>query len=146
MEAPDVTGSSLTLGTAGSRRTVYLIDELQKLPDGSSASPGQQQTQQSQPQSCSTPTPNNNNNSNANSETQTPQKNDSPATFLMYNRINTTIGGTSTTSEQSPLLQASGSGGGSVAGAGTGTNQDDKAVRKRNEDKSNSIWYEYGCV
>lgn len=63
----------------------------------------------------------------------------------MYNRINTTIGGApanTTTSDQSPLLQASGSGG-SVAGS---ANQDDKALRKRNEDKSNSIWYEYGCV
>lgn len=139
MEAPDVTGSSLTLGTAGSRRTVYLIDELQKLPDGSNA-PAQQS---SQPQSCSTPTPNNTNATTGSAETQTPQKNDSPATFLMYNRINTTIGGASTTSEQSPLLQASGSGAGSVAGT---PNQDDKAVRKRNEDKSNSIWYEYGCV
>ncbi|XP_034481040.1 girdin isoform X2 [Drosophila innubila] len=137
LEAPDVTGSSLTLGTAGSRRTVYLIDEHQKLPDGSNSS-----TQQSQqPQSCSTPTPGNSA-ANVTAEPQTPQKNDSPATFLMYNRINTTIGGTSTNNDQSPLLQASGSGG-SVTGS---ANQDDKALRKRNEDKSNSIWYEYGCV
>ncbi|XP_043071356.1 girdin isoform X3 [Drosophila grimshawi] len=142
LEAPDVTGSSLTLGTAGSRRTVYLIDEHQKLPDGSSAAP-----QSQQPPATSTPTPSNNNNNAAaaattagagvGAEPQTPQKNDSPATFLMYNRINTTIGGTSTTSEQSPLLQASGSGGN---GSGSGTvNPDDKAMRKRNEDKSNSI-------
>ncbi|KRG06304.1 girdin isoform X1 [Drosophila mojavensis] len=135
LEPPDVTGSSLTLGTAGSRRTVYLIDE--KLPDGSSAAA-------QQPQASSTPTPNNNATAAATATTgaepQTPLKNDNqPATFLMYNRINTTIG---TTNDQSPLLQASGSGG-SVAGS---TNQDDKTLRKRNEDKSNSIWYEYGCV
>ncbi|KAL7734079.1 hypothetical protein ACLKA6_011763 [Drosophila palustris] len=131
LEAPDVTGSSLTLGTAGSRRTVYLIDEHQKLPDGSNSA-----TQQSpQPQSCSTPTPGGNSAASVAAEPQTPQKNDSPATFLMYNRINTTIGGTSTNNDQSPLLQASGSGG-SVTGS---TNQDDKALRKRNEDKSNSI-------
>lgn len=40
MEPPDVTGSSLTLGTAGSRRTVYLLDEnASKLsPDASKLS------------------------------------------------------------------------------------------------------------
>ncbi|XP_064547414.1 protein Daple isoform X2 [Drosophila montana] len=140
LEPPDVTGSSLTLGTAGSRRTVYLIDE--KLPDGSSASAQQSQ----QPQATSTPTPSNNATATAaaaaaatGAEPQTPLKNDNqPSTFLMYNRINTTIGGApanTTTSDQSPLLQASGSGG-SVAGS---ANQDDKAMRKRNEDKSNSI-------
>ncbi|XP_017000818.2 girdin isoform X3 [Drosophila takahashii] len=139
LEAPDVTGSSLTLGTAGSRRTVYLIDEHQKLPDGSS--PGSAQNQQSGGSSGSgnaaTPTP---------AEPQTPQKTaDSsaptgPATFLMYNRINTTIGGASNSGDQSPLLQASGS----VSG-GTPL-PDDKSARKRPEDKSNSIWYEYGCV
>ncbi|XP_030569977.1 protein Daple isoform X2 [Drosophila novamexicana] len=139
LEPPDVTGSSLTLGTAGSRRTVYLIDE--KLPDGSSASAQQSQ----QPQASSTPTPSNNAAAAAaaaaatGAEPQTPLKNDNqPSTFLMYNRINTTIGGApanTTTSDQSPLLQASGSGG-SVAGS---ANQDDKALRKRNEDKSNSI-------
>ncbi|KAH8302375.1 hypothetical protein KR044_005857 [Drosophila immigrans] len=141
LEAPDVTGSSLTLGTAGSRRTVYLIDEHQKLTEaGSNSTATSQQLQQ--PQATSTPTPSNNA-ANAATEPQTPQKNESPATFLMYNRINTTIGGTpSNNNDQSPLLQASGSGG-SVAGS---TNQDDKALRKRNEDKSNSIWYEYGCV
>ncbi|XP_023174149.2 girdin isoform X2 [Drosophila hydei] len=140
LEPPDVTGSSLTLGTAGSRRTVYLIDE--KLPDGSSANV-------QQPQASSTPTPSNNataaNAATTGAEPQTPLKSDNqPATFLMYNRINTTIGSAAnnTTNDQSPLLQATGSGG-SVAGS---TNQDDKALRKRNEDKSNSIWYEYGCV
>ncbi|KAH8380337.1 hypothetical protein KR009_010072 [Drosophila setifemur] len=138
LEAPDVTGSSLTLGTAGSRRTVYLIDEHQKLPDGSSANSG---SATAQPQSGGT--------SNAATTTtpadpQTPQKSAAdnsggPATFLMYNRINTTIGGASTTGDQSPLLQASGS----VSGTPV---QDDKSARKRTEDKSNSIWYEYGCV
>ncbi|XP_060653990.1 protein Daple isoform X2 [Drosophila nasuta] len=143
LEAPDVTGSSLTLGTAGSRRTVYLIDEHQKLTEaGSNSNATPQQLQQ--PQATSTPTPSNSGNTaNAAAEPQTPQKNESPATFLMYNRINTTIGGAaSNNNDQNPLLQASGSGG-SVAGS---ANQDDKALRKRNEDKSNSIWYEYGCV
>ncbi|KAH8408638.1 hypothetical protein KR215_009270 [Drosophila sulfurigaster] len=143
LEAPDVTGSSLTLGTAGSRRTVYLIDEHQKLTEaGSNSNATPQQLQQ--PQATSTPTPSNSGNTaNAAAEPQTPQKNESPATFLMYNRINTTIGGAASNNiDQNPLLQASGSGG-SVAGS---ANQDDKALRKRNEDKSNSIWYEYGCV
>ncbi|ALC42932.1 Girdin [Drosophila busckii] len=136
LEAPDVTGSSLTLGTAGSRRTVYLIDEHQKLPDGSNASNAQQ------PQASSTPTPTAATAASTSAEPQTPQKQDSPATFLMYNRINTTIGGSSISGDQSPLLQPSSSGG---AGSGSG-GQDDKTLRKRNEDKSNSIWYEYGCV
>ncbi|XP_022221471.2 girdin isoform X3 [Drosophila obscura] len=149
LEAPDVTGSSLTLGTAGSRRTVYLIDEHQKLPDGSSPGSNAQQQQSasaSGASSAGTPTPN--------AEPQTPQKNNDnncnssssgPATFLMYNRINTTIGGASTTTDQSPLLPAAASGSerGSVSGTPT---QDDKSGRKRSEDKSNSIWYEYGCV
>ncbi|SPP76206.1 girdin isoform X1 [Drosophila guanche] len=150
LEAPDVTGSSLTLGTAGSRRTVYLIDEHQKLPDGSNSSPGsnaqQQQSASTSIASDGTPTPK--------AEPQTPQKNNEnnsnisspgPATFLMYNRINTTIGGVSTTTDQNPLVttEASGSGGGNVSVTPT---QDDKSGRKRSEDKSNSIWYEYGCV
>ncbi|XP_033241059.1 girdin isoform X2 [Drosophila pseudoobscura] len=143
LEAPDVTGSSLTLGTAGSRRTVYLIDEHQKLPDGSSSSSGSNAQQQpasaSSASNVGTPTPN--------AEPQTPQKNNDnnsnssspgPATFLMYNRINTTIGGTSTTADQNPLVPAAatGSGGGSASGTPT---QDDKSGRKRSEDKSNSI-------
>ncbi|XP_016926278.2 girdin isoform X3 [Drosophila suzukii] len=137
LEAPDVTGSSLTLGTAGSRRTVYLIDEHQKLPDGSSPSSAQPQSGGSSGSgNTATPTP---------AEPQTPQKSAEnsapvgPATFLMYNRINTTIGGASNSGDQSPLLQASGS----VSGTPL---QDDKSARKRTEDKSNSIWYEYGCV
>ncbi|XP_030385520.1 girdin isoform X2 [Scaptodrosophila lebanonensis] len=146
LEAPDVTGSSLTLGAAGSRRTVYLIDEHQKLPDGSTNTQKQPQQQQATANSSgsttgtSTPTP-------GASETQTPQKAnaaESPGTFLMYNRIiNTTIGGSGTSNDQSPLLQASGSGGSVSGSAGQ---VDDKGLRKRNEDKSNSIWYEYGCV
>ncbi|XP_037719108.1 girdin isoform X2 [Drosophila subpulchrella] len=137
LEAPDVTGSSLTLGTAGSRRTVYLIDEHQKLPDGSSPSSAQPQSGGSSGSgNAATPTP---------AEPQTPQKSAEnsapvgPATFLMYNRINTTIGGASNSGDQNPLLQASGS----VSGTPL---QDDKSARKRTEDKSNSIWYEYGCV
>ncbi|XP_020806538.1 girdin isoform X3 [Drosophila serrata] len=133
LEAPDVTGSSLTLGTAGSRRTVYLIDEHQKLPDGSSAQQ-QQSSGGSNAPATTAPAP---------EPPQTPQKtgdttaSSGPATFLMYNRINTTIGGASTSGDQSPLLPA----------ASTSTPlQDDKTARKRTEDKSNSIWYEYGCV
>ncbi|KAH8264988.1 hypothetical protein KR038_011417 [Drosophila bunnanda] len=133
LEAPDVTGSSLTLGTAGSRRTVYLIDEHQKLPDGSSA---QQQPSSGGSNAPATAAP-------APEPPQTPQKtgdttaSSGPATFLMYNRINTTIGGASTSGDQSPLLP--------VASTSTPL-QDDKTARKRTEDKSNSIWYEYGCV
>ncbi|KAH8322816.1 hypothetical protein KR059_007152 [Drosophila kikkawai] len=132
LEAPDVTGSSLTLGTAGSRRTVYLIDEHQKLPDGSSPQQQEQSsTGSSNPPATTAPAPEPPQNTSDTSASS------GPATFLMYNRINTTIGGNSTSGDQSPLLPA----------ASTSTPlQDDKATRKRTEDKSNSIWYEYGCV
>ncbi|KAH8301090.1 hypothetical protein KR018_001331 [Drosophila ironensis] len=147
LEAPDVTGSSLTLGTAGSRRTVYLIDEHQKLPDGSSPGTGSGGGGSGSGSAAAQPQSSGGSGSAATSTTaepQTPQKSGEssgggPATFLMYNRINTTIGGASTSGDQSPLLQASGS----VAGT---PGPDDKSGRKRTEDKSNSIWYEYGCV
>ncbi|XP_068149836.1 LOW QUALITY PROTEIN: girdin [Drosophila tropicalis] len=145
LEPPDVTGSSLTLGTAGSRRTVYLIDEQGTASQSAATAPSG-----SGGSGTTTPTPSNSNNNTA--EPQTPQKSThiegnstggqtsspGPSTFLMYNRINTSIAGESTANDHSPLLQPSG--GGSVSG------QDDKSLRKRNEDKNNSIWYEYGCV
>ncbi|XP_055911264.1 girdin isoform X1 [Eupeodes corollae] len=130
LEAPDVTGSSLTLGTAGSRRTVYLIDENQKIADS---------TQSPSPNTSEAQTPTNNVNSS--------QTNDNPSTFLMYNRINTMIGPTTDSATNDSPNAGSGCGSSSGAAPSGNTAADDKLLpRKRPEDKSNSIWYEYGCV
>lgn len=103
---PDVT-SNLSLGTAGSRRTVYLGEEKK---------PGEEP-------STST--------SNGNVE--------SPAgapTFLMYNKISTTIAG-----KESPTPSASN-------GTNGNENQKPKSDKKKNDQKGRetAIWYEYGCV
>lgn len=110
-----------------------------------------------------------NTNEAPNSSTSVPicrHKNENPAsTYLIYNRINTMIGG--------------GSGGGSISGSCVGGSSgvssalnlssnsdsnnscmttpnnnhhdhsrldDAKLSRRRSDDKSNSVWYEYGCV
>ncbi|XP_037906855.1 girdin isoform X1 [Hermetia illucens] len=116
LEPPDVTGSSLTLGTAGSRRTVYLIDENQKISETGS-----------------------NNTSDAPTPTNNPNENQS--TYLIYNRINTMIGGAGGVAPDSP--QPSGSNGISSPHAMA---EDKSTTRKREEEKTSSIWYEYGCV
>lgn len=142
LEAPDVTGSSLTLGTAGSRRTVYLIDENQKIPETNQTSSTSLQTAGAGSNSSSTATLSANNNNTA--EPQTPtgsQKSDNnPATFLMYNRINNIVGGSSVVND-TPSSS-------SLANNRDidGHQEDNKSARKRTEDKNNSIWYEYGCV
>ncbi|XP_036335595.1 protein Daple isoform X3 [Rhagoletis pomonella] len=174
LEAPDVTGSSLTLGTAGSRRTVYLIDENQKIPETSNSNSsdvsigGRLSTSHSPLNSsaCSSSTtlgasgacmgadigvgvaepqtPTN--------ATPVPTINENPTTFLMYNRINTTIGSSAGTEGsiadgtcREPTLTPNNNST-PVSAASATAQQDDKLQRKRTEDKSNSIWYEYGCV
>lgn len=177
LEAPDVTGSSLTLGTAGSRRTVYLIDEHQKIPETNSSCSGvggsgemlnSHSTMNSS--ACSTSTTLTGADTVGDlymsadmsidgagvgiAEPQTPSnlssvpKNDNPTTFLMYNRINTTIGNASSEcnmpagTSRDPILTSNNS----TPVTTTNVVQDDKSLRKRTDDKSNSIWYEYGCV
>ncbi|XP_053956841.1 girdin isoform X2 [Anastrepha ludens] len=181
LEAPDVTGSSLTLGTAGSRRTVYLIDENQKIPETTTNSNGSDISASGRLSTSHSPL----NSSDCLSsitlggvsaasgdcmdadigvgfagvgmaEPQIPTtvtplpKNDNPTTFLMYNRINTTIGSntgtegniTPGTSRDATLPPNNGA----TPASATPAPQEDKLMRKRTEDKSNSIWYEYGCV
>lgn len=122
LEPPDVTGSSLTLGTAGSRRTVYLIDD--KLPDtsqsaeGSTAATAAAATATTAPSSNSPPHP------------DQPQP---PSTVLMYNRISNVIGTI----------------GGDATGSSTicsPDNASDKDKKKRTDERENAVWYEYGCV
>ncbi|XP_055377094.1 girdin isoform X2 [Condylostylus longicornis] len=142
LEAPDVTGSSLTLGTAGSRRTVYLIDENQKLPDSQTPTPeAQTPTNPTTISSTGTSTVSstgpssghlNGNNSSLKNDAQ-------PSTFVMYNRINTMIGGS--TNETPSDAVASG-----FKGNGTQSGDEKSLTKKRNDDKASSIWYEYGCV
>ncbi|XP_017476711.1 PREDICTED: daple-like protein isoform X3 [Rhagoletis zephyria] len=174
LEAPDVTGSSLTLGTAGSRRTVYLIDENQKIPETSNSNSsdvsigGRLSTSHSPLNSsaCSSSTTLGGSGACMGAdigvgvaEPQTPTNatpvptiNENPTTFLMYNRINTTIGSSAGTEGsiadgtcREPTLTPNNNST-PVSAASATAQQDDKLQRKRTEDKSNSIWYEYGCV
>ncbi|KAJ6636380.1 Protein Daple [Pseudolycoriella hygida] len=82
LEPPDVTGSSLTLGTAGSRKTVYLIDE---------------KLSASQSNIVTDPNP-----TTSNNETNSQIADSTPSTFLMYNKISNIYG--------TPVDGASGSG------------------------------------
>ncbi|XP_005181786.1 girdin [Musca domestica] len=146
LEAPDVTGSSLTLGTAGSRRTVYLIDENQKIPESNqSTSPTLRGSGACSSNSSSTATLSATTNNNA--EPQTPSgssKSENPTTFLMYNRINNIVGGNSlNVSNNSDTPSGTHANNRDIDGQ---HDQDNKVARKRSEDKNNSVWYEYGCV
>lgn len=121
LEAPDVTGSSLTLAAAGSRRTVYLIDEIAKLPDTTSQSDsevGTNNRNNTKNSNNNTSTNSNNNNNHASAHDQ------SPSTFVMYNRISNVIG------EKTPPSENTSNGNG--------------GKDKKNGDEH--VWYEYGCV
>lgn len=122
-----MTGSSLTLGTAGSRRTVYLIDE--KL----SASQSNIVTTDPNPTTS-------HNNETQNSQTTGGDGSTPPSTFLMYNKISNVYG-------------TAMDGGATGSGYTSGNNSVDKGGSKEkkkpaNEDKNkdSAIWYEYGCV
>lgn len=112
----------LNLGTAGSRRTVYLVDEnaAKMAADSQNATtPG-------------TPTP-------TNETVGGGPENNQPSTFLMYNRISTMIGGDlDTTIASGGQPQTNGSNGDKSS-----TNGDRK---KNGKGKESAVWYEYGCV
>jgi hypothetical protein len=99
----------LSLGTAGSRRTVYL---------GEDKKPGEEPST-----------------SNGNGKSESPTTAGAP-TFLMYNKISTTICGS-----ESPTPSASN-------GTNGNENQKSKSDKKKNDQKNreSAIWYEYGCV
>lgn len=103
-----MTGSSLTLGTAGSRRTVYLIDDNPKLSDNSEAAESP---------------------SAATSQLNT-TGDSAPSTVLMYNRISNVIGTI----------------GADASGSVPADPATDKEKKKRNDERENAVWYEYGCV
>lgn len=119
----------MTSAAAGSRRTVYLIDENSKLPDGSSP-PSDAELHGTNNRTGSTGNINNGNNNNNHAD-------QIPSTFLMYNRISNVIGDTT------------------VIGNGTGGQHSPKssladngnaAKDKRTQEEEKAIWYEYGCV
>lgn len=93
------------LGTAGSRRTVY-VNEESKAEEPST--------------------------SNGNGESATAAVATAP-TFLMYNKISTTIAG-----KESPPPSVT-----------NGNENQKKGDKKKNDQKGareSAIWYEYGCV
>lgn len=131
-----MTGSSLTLGTAGSRRTVYLIDD--KLPDTQNLT-----TSSSSKKSTTSPDENALKTDNTMPQQQQPQQPQS--TFLMFNRISNVIGGNKTVEDNSsvPLSKTA------------SLNDVDKKDKKKgggsndgppDDGKESAIWYEYGCV
>lgn len=145
LEAPDVTGSSLTLGAAGSRRTVYLIDDNQKIPETADGSGGVGESTCGS-SSSSTATLSGRNNA---ADLQAPissQKSENPATFLMYNRISNII--VESSSNLSNEFSTSGSAINSGNSRDVDANQDESKLmrNKRGDDKNSSVWYEYGCV
>lgn len=122
LEPPDVTGSSLTLGTAGSRRTVYLIDE---------------KLSASQSNIVTDPNP-----TTSHNETNSQTGDTTPSTFLMYNKISN-VYGTTATAVDGATGSGYSSGNNSVDKSGN-----NKEKKKTNEEKNkdSAIWYEYGCV
>lgn len=138
------------MGTAGSRRPVYLVEENHtKLPEtGKSINSKTINNQQNTSATVtvttaatgSTPTPTNNSSS------------DNSPSFLMYNRISNIIGGcgdpattslttTATTNAIDDDDKNSNGGGSGVSGSAT---KDKKKTDQKN--RENAIWYEYGCV
>lgn len=120
LEPPDVTGSSLTLGTAGSRKTVYLIDE---------------KLSASQSNIVTDPNP-------TTSHNETTAQIDStaaPSTFLMYNKISNVYG---------TAVDGGATGSGYSSGNNSIDRSGNKDKKKTNEEKNkdSAIWYEYGCV
>ena len=124
---PDVTSNALNLGSAGTRRTVYMEDLNKAEAEGSrKGSP-------SPVPSTTGPSP-----SSSNGIVENNQQ--APATFLMYNKISTTIGG-----NESPQPPTNGG----AQGTNDKTSKGDKENQKKKNDQKNresAIWYEYGCV
>lgn len=131
LEPPDVTGSTLTLGTAGSRRTVYLIDEITKLPDSAhnnvdtvTATPLANSTANN-----SAVQPNNSHDEQQQQSVQPP-----PSTVLMYNRISNVIGtiGNDASGSNSTAIDAQ--------------SADKNLPKDKKGNDESAVWYEYGCV
>lgn len=124
-----MTGTSLTLGAAGSRRTVYLVDENPKLAETNTVS-----TTTGDDELIDFNNENNNGNAANNNVNDA-----APSTFLMFNRISNVIGSPSvgTTNGDDAVAQN--------AAAGTSTTNGTTDNKEKTDD-TNAVWYEYGCV
>lgn len=129
----------MTLAAAGSRRTVYLIDENSKLPDSTTSTTQTTDTDLlaiNNNRNTSTPNPTCNHNfdskTNNNNHTTTSSE-QIPSTFLMYNRISNVIG--------DPNVIGNGSNSQNLS-----RNSVNDAKDKKRSDEEKAIWYEYGCV
>jgi len=123
--------STLSLGSAGTRRTVYYTG------DDNSATGDTAQESYSKNQGVTF------DNTTAPEVPCTSAPQDSRS-FLVYNRISTVIGGVDESSQATPRSQA-GPSPGSPAPA-TNTADESKRSTKTKGKGENSIWYEYGCV
>ncbi|XP_053680380.1 girdin [Anopheles nili] len=152
----DTATDTLNLGTAGTRRTVYLDD---KIVNSGSSTPTGVAVNPSPPPSVSTPPPppRTDQNNVPNHGTSTTSQSNSPAepTFVLLNRISTTTTTlkTETTSNLLPGSQQT-EVSGNPAGASSGLEDSNKKdsngnnSKKKGEPKNrdSAIWYEYGCV
>ncbi|ETN58992.1 hook protein [Anopheles darlingi] len=154
------TNDALNLGTAGTRRTVYLDD---KIVNSGSSTPTGAGVNPSPPPSISTPPPppprtdqhNNAQSSSANATTG------ESGTFVLLNRISTTTTTlkTETTSNLlSPEVSGNPAGGGSGSPGSTNqcgaedsnkkdtTNGNNSKKKTDQKNRDSAVWYEYGCV
>jgi hypothetical protein len=145
----DIIGNSL--GTAGTRRTVYLVDENPKISSDSTGDSSKT------PQKSTTP-PVSGATGQTPVNTSTPIKGDnapaaaagqSPSTFLMYNKISTVIeGGESSNTNNNGGQHPSQAAGAAASTSSAGDDKTSKDNKKKPDAKKrdSAIWYEYGCV
>ncbi|XP_069702624.1 girdin [Periplaneta americana] len=125
------TQSTLSLGSAGTRRTVYYTGE-----DNGTRETSQDTYSKDQDTTFD---------NNATSEVpcaSTPQQD--PRSFLVYNRISTVIGGADESSQVAPRGPPSPNEDSLAPPANTA--EEGKRSSKTKAKGENSIWYEYGCV
>uniref|UniRef100_A0A182RS39 HOOK N-terminal domain-containing protein n=1 Tax=Anopheles funestus TaxID=62324 RepID=A0A182RS39_ANOFN len=163
----DTATDALNLGTAGTRRTVYLDDKI--VDSGSSTPTGGVAVNPSPPPSISTPPPppppRTDQNSGPNHGTSTASQSNSPGepTFVLLNRISTTTTTlkTETTSNLLPggtaQMEVSGNPSGAPNAGSTAlcgmedsnkkdSNGNNSKKKTEPKNRDSAIWYEYGCV
>lgn len=161
----DTNTDSLNLGTAGTRRTVYLMDGKASNASNSGSStptgaPGLPSS--SPPISLTSPPGSSTSSKNSPNSSQTTSNNNNASgnndSFLLLNRVSTTTTTLKTTESssvpQTMIVNPNPSGSPSNSAATTGLNADDPSKKDasnkkpKNEPKSreSAIWYEYGCV
>lgn len=131
----------VNLGGAGSRRTVYLVDENQLKADGINRSPTNS-INLGNPSTAAAANSANNSQTNGNgAATTSASASDAgaPTTLLMYNRISNII---------SPLSEGhQGNSSDKFGSSSTGSqNNSNKGGSMEDKEKESAIWYEYGCV